>query len=141
MFPADKYDPDVIQVWRSLAAEAVFEMNGDVDVDTLAGMLSTARRFGDTLMALFPEDSGPLLGGDGRRVISEIIETSRALSFKIQHGVVSSRMVVTLGEAENSLGTWALGLDRIGRGGRTVLVRPKSITLPMVHRFHPRTNV
>ena len=64
LVPADKYDPDVIQVWRSLAAEAVFEMNGNVDVDTLARMLSTAQHFGDTLTALFPEDSGPLLGGE-----------------------------------------------------------------------------
>jgi hypothetical protein len=99
-----------------MTVNAIFQMNTDVDIKhTLT--------FGLThmLCALFQTGKmeqeatfRSIVAGE-ERLLSEIIGRAREVSYKIQHDVVSSRLMVTIAPAGDpeALGTCGFGLHRI----------------------------
>jgi|SRR6266446_1370983 len=73
-----------------------------------------------------------LIGYAEHYQLIRIVKTARDLSFKIQHGIVSRRLFVTIatsGEVDNDFGgTYAFRLERLAEGGRTVVLEAKEMT-------------
>jgi hypothetical protein len=68
-----------------------------------------------------------LIGYAEHHQLIQIVKTARDLSFKIQHGILTHRLFVTIA-ASGEVGTYAFGLERLAEGGRTVVLEAKEIT-------------
>jgi hypothetical protein len=130
--PAGKSDHIAIQRWRSMTVEGIFKLNNGVESIFNAQLTCSIAKLENTLKAVFPDHVGNLIGHDEHLLLVDIVKRARDLSFKIQHGIVSCRLIVTTAGPQrvsrNVYGTFAFGLDRITGTDRTVLLEAKPIT-------------
>ena len=122
-----------------MTVDGGFKLNDNVESAFNAQLLSTVSTLEHDLDAVFPGSAIPFLGFDEHLQLVELVCKARALSFKIQHGVLSCRLVVTKVSAtegsSNIFGTFSLGMDRIQGGDRTVLLDARPITNEHLQSF------
>jgi hypothetical protein len=127
------YDRHALQRWRVLSVEAVFKMNHNIESDFNLLFASSIVELETFLQDILPQTSIPFhfIGFEEHPQLLAIVKSARELSFRIQHGIVSCRLFVTItasgGEGDDVIGAYAYGLERSDEG-RSVLLEPKAIT-------------
>jgi hypothetical protein len=124
-----------LQRWRSITIEAIYKMNHNLEslfniqfTKSIANLETVIQKTTSGDIILIDYDSEEHLQ------LIRIVKTARELSFKIQHGIVSCRLFVTIiasGDSEvnyDAAGTYAFGLERLAEGVRTVLLEAKVTT-------------
>ena len=122
-----------LQRWRSITIEAIYKINHDVEsLFNIQFTKSIANL--ETVIQKTTSCDIILIGFEEHLQLIQIVQTARELSFKIQHGIVSCRLFVTIGASGDSevnydaAGTYAFGLERLAEGVRTVLLEAKLTT-------------
>lgn len=132
-----KFDKFAIQRWRTMAVEAVFRMNDGIESLFNAQLVTSITKFENTLTVAFPDsvltNNNYFIGHEEHLQLLDIVRQARGLSFKLQHCIVSCRLVVTVGPGfdttYNGPGTYAFGLERLSGTERTVLLEAKVFSL------------
>lgn len=136
---SDNFENFVIQRWRTMAVEAIFKMNDGIESLFNAQLVPSIAKLENALTTAFPDSMLTrniyFIGHDEHLLLLDIVKQARDLSFKLQHGFVSCRLIVTVAPGSkptyDGIGTYAFGLDRLS-GTRTVLLEAKAITVDRV---------
>ena len=142
MLLTGRFDQLTIQHWRTMSVEAAFKMNNDVDHLFYSQLSTSITELKNTLKSAFPDLIFHQLIGENERVqLMELAVQARCLSFNLQRGFVSCRLVVTTTSmktedaSDPGLGTYSFGLDRISEMERTVLIGARTITKKLLDTF------
>jgi hypothetical protein len=141
------YNDCAIYRWRSMTTEAVFNMNHDVESIFNAQLTTSILEFENSLDSVFPDSptfaSRSFIGHSEHLQLIEIVKEARVLSFKLQNGVVSCRLSVTVAQAPKDRGdihgTYSFGLEKVSGTERTHMLRAGDITDEKVRSFLENT--
>lgn len=122
-----------------MTAEAIFKMNDGIET-ALSGHLSRSIiQLQNTLDTVFGRNTSVFFGTTELVQLARIFDEARQISYKMQTGVVSCRLFVTLAKSqtttENIFGTFAFGLDKVSNIGRKILSKARAITKEEIQEF------
>ena len=130
---SENSDPAAIQRWRSMSAEAVFQMNDGIEsqlYDEVTSHLELMLKVTFSLSQSLRTKSGSTYESivcRERKSLLDVIRQARKLSFMIQQ-VVSCQLLVTVASLdENSLATYSFGLQKNLGPDHIILIRTKVI--------------
>ena len=137
---SENSDPAAIQRWRSMSAEAVFQMNDGIESQLYDELISHLERMLKVTFSLSPSLRSKPTGSTyesivygERKSLLDVIRQARKLSFMIQQ-VLSCQLLVTVTSSaqisldKNILATYSFGLQKnLGRD-RIILLRAKVFT-------------
>ena len=118
---------------------AIFRMNMEIDTLVKEQLRAVVETLECTLRTAFPDTEFTLLGSDGSRQIEDLLISARRTAMKLQTGLLSSRLEVTIAQTMDCLnafyGTSAFGIDRVTGTDRKMLMDAKPITHEELQSF------
>jgi hypothetical protein len=137
------YDHHTLQRWRAISVEGVFNVNHNLETALNVQLTASISKLESCIQKFTAEPSGKfhLIGFEEHHQLIRIVNSARELSFKIQHGILSRRLFVTIAATREARvdkdfgGTYAFGLERLAEGGRTDVLEAKEITGQRMRSF------
>jgi len=114
-------------------------MNDKIETAFYGQLSGSIIQLQNTLDTVFGSNTGNFFGTPELVQLAAILDEARKLSYKIQSGVVSCRLLVTLAisqtATENIFGTFAFGLDKVSNIGHKISLKARAITEEEIQDF------